>query len=53
MKIRTPILAFWGAVLIASAFWVRFGIGNESWTNWMMGGAGLLFLVGSLTLKLR
>ncbi len=30
MQMRTPILVFWGALLIAGAFWVRFGIVNES-----------------------
>lgn len=35
-----------GLLVIAGAVWVRFAIGNESWTNWMMGGTGAL-LVGS------
>lgn len=53
MKFREPMLLFWGAVLIAGALWVRFGIGHDSWTNWLMGGVGVVFLGFAVALRRR
>lgn len=42
-----------GLVVIAGAVWVRFGIGNESWTNWMMAGVGAALVTWGLIHRWR
>ena len=37
-----------GLLVIAGAIWVLFGIGNDSWTNWMMGGTGAVLIAWRL-----
>lgn len=37
-----------GLVVIGGAIWVQFGIGNESWTNWMMAGIGAILIAWRL-----
>ncbi|GAA0647011.1 hypothetical protein [Brevundimonas lenta] len=53
MKMREPMPLVWGLVLIGGAFWVRFGLGHESWVNWMMGAAGVLMIGWWLLLQRR
>ncbi|MDO9077588.1 MAG: hypothetical protein Q7U72_09075 [Brevundimonas sp.] len=42
-----------GLLVIAGAVWVHFGIGNESWTNWMMAGAGAVLVASRLIHRWR
>lgn len=44
MKADDFYIIFLGLAVIGGALWVRFGIGSDSWTNWLMAGVGALLI---------
>ena len=53
MKADDFYIIFLGLVCIGGALWVRFGIGSDSWTNWLVAGVGALLIGWRVGIWLR